>query len=128
MKYVLSIVLAISLFNCDNGKQLQHEVKTPTSFLTATSKQWNKNEKIISGTLSNKATKADYSNIVILVHYFSNTGYNLGTERVVDYYILKAGESRDYRADIHPPTTADSIDVTIERASYVDYNEKGKYD
>lgn len=84
--------------------------------------------RIINGTLINSATKADYSNIVILVHYFSNTGTNLGTERVSDYYILKAGESRDYSLDIHPANLTDSLAVTIERASYVDYDEKGKFE
>jgi len=128
MKILLLIILTITLFNCDNGEQLQQEIKNPTSFLTVTSRQWTNDGNFISGTVTNKATKADYSNIVILVHYFSNTGDNLGTERVNEYNILKNGESRDYQADIHPPISADSINVIIERASYVDYNEKGKYE
>ena len=127
MKNLLAVILAISLLHCDNKETLQEEINNPTIFLKIENKKWISEERVIGGTLTNSATKADYSNMVILVHYFSNTGTNLGTERVSDYYILKAGESRDYRLDIHPASLTDSIAVTIERASYVDYNEKGKF-
>ena len=124
MKNLLPVILAISLLNCDNNGMPQAEIKDPTIFLKIKNKKWMSEEMIIGGTLTNSATKADYSNIVILVHYFSNTHTNLGTERVSDYYILKAGESREYSLDIHPASLTDSIAVTIERASYVDYHEK----
>jgi hypothetical protein len=127
MKILLVIILMMSLTNCDNKDRLHDEIQNPLSFLTIKNNTWNE-ESVISGMLTNRATKADYSNIVILVHYFSDTGTNLGTERVSDYYILKAGESRDYNLDIHPASLTDSIAVTIERASYVDYNEKGKFE
>lgn len=117
----------MSLLNCDNKDRLQEEIKNPLSFLTVKNKKWI-GESAISGTLTNSAIKADYSNIVILVHYFSDKGTNLGTERVSDYYILKAGESRDYSLDIHPAILTDSLAVTIERASYIDYNEKRKFE
>ena len=125
MKNLFVIILSISLLNCDNKDILQEEIKNPLSFLTIINKKWI-GESVISGTLTNSAIKADYSNIVILVHYFSDKGTNLGTERVSDFYILKAGESRDYSLDIHPAILTDSLAVTIERASYIDYNQKGK--
>lgn len=125
MKNLFVIILSMSLLNCDNKDRLQEEIKNPLSFLTVKNKKWI-GESAISGTLTNSAIKADYSNIVILVHYFSDKGTNLGTERVSDYYILKAGESRDYSLDIHPAILTDSLAVTIERASYIDYNEKGE--
>lgn len=126
MKNLLAVILAISLLNCDSKETLREEIKNPTTFLKIKNKKWINEEKVIGGTLTNSASKADYSNIVILVHYFSDKGTNLGTERVSDFYILKAGESRDYSLDIHPAILTDSLTVTIERASYIDYNEKGK--
>jgi hypothetical protein len=128
MKKIIFTLLVITLFNCDNGGQVQEEIKSPTSFLLVKNETWLIGEKVIEGTVTNKATNADYSNIVILVHYFSNSGVNIGTERVNEYNILKAGQSREYKASINPPALVDNIKVTIERAAFVDYNEKGKYD
>jgi hypothetical protein len=127
MKNLFVIILSMTLLNCDNKYRLQDEIKNPLSFLTIENKKCIE-ESVISGTLTNSAIKADYSNIVILVHYFSDKGTNLGTERVSDFYILNAGESRDYSLDIHPAILTDSIAVKIERASYVDHNEKGKFE
>jgi hypothetical protein len=81
---------------------------------------WSLNSGHIEGTLTSNASKTDYANIVLIVQYHSEDGTKLGTERIVEFNILKAGESRTFKHIINPPSSTQNLNVIIDRAQFID--------
>jgi hypothetical protein len=121
MKWRVLILSTIILSNCDNSKQIKiAEQETPTTFLSIKETPWVNGSDYIEGTLANSASKTDYANIVMIVQFYSTDGSKIGTERIVEFEILKSGENRTYKHNIHPPSLTGRLEVIIDRAQFVD--------
>ena len=120
MKRIILLILTLVFGNCDNTKQVLAERNNPTDFLSCSGKPWNNESDYIEGTLTNSASKTDYGNIVMIVEFYNEKGGKIGTERIVEFEILKHGETRTYKHNIHPPNLVDNLRVVIDRAQFID--------
>ena len=120
MKRIVLLMLTMGFGNCDKTKQVLAERNNPTDFLSCMGKAWNNESDYIEGTLTNSALKTDYGNIVMIIEFYDVKGAKIGTERIVEFEILKHGQSRTYKHNIHPPNLVDNLKVVIDRAQFID--------
>ncbi len=119
MKWTILLLLTFGFSNCDDGKRVPAEHANPTAFLSNKGEPWNNESDYIEGTLTNSASKTDYLNIVLIVEFYNVKGDKIGTERIVEFEILKHGDTRKYKHNIHPPDLADNLMVVIDRAQII---------
>ena len=123
MRQLLFILLTFLMFNCRNTNNVLSEREKPTSYLSIKEETWTKGANVIVGTLTNSSSMTDYSNIVLIVQYYSADGKKIGTERLVEFFILNHGKSKKYKRDINPPSLTERLQTTIDRAQFLDYDE-----
>jgi hypothetical protein len=96
----------------------QTEKKDPKRFLTVTGSD-RKNligQRVIKGTISNKATVASYKDIDIELSFFSKTGALLEKDHEVIYETVAAGGSTSFKTKYFAPKGTDSVVMKIAGA------------
>lgn len=91
---------------------LEVEKANPTSFLTATG-TYNRTlfgKKIkVFGTVTNKATVANFKDITIEVIYYSQTNSEIEREKFVLYDYIPANSTKDFEWKINPPRGTNTV-------------------
>jgi hypothetical protein len=93
----------------------QTEKKNPKRFLTVEGSD-RKNligQRVIKGTVSNKATVASYKDVDIELSFYSETGALLEKDHEVIYETIKAGGSTSFKTKYFAPKGTDSVAMKI---------------
>jgi len=96
----------------------QTEKKNPKRFLTVEGSD-RKNligQRVIKGTISNKATVASYKDIDIELSFYSETGALLEKDHEVIYETITAGNSTNFKTKYFAPKGTDSVVMKIAGA------------
>ena len=90
-----------------------YERTHPIEFLTATG-TYNEtilgNKMKIHGSITNKATVANFKDIVIEVKYYSGTKTLIKTERFVVYDFVPAHSTKKFEWKVTPPSATETMD------------------
>lgn len=95
------------------------ENQTPTSYINHEG-TWRKNllgETVLEGTLSNKATIANFKDIVLNVVWMSKTNTDLKSENFVVYDFVRPGQSIKYKIKTYAPSAVANIRVGVASAT-----------
>ncbi len=93
----------------------QTEKKNPKRFLTVQGSD-RKNligQRVIKGTISNKATVASYKDVDIELSFYSATGALLEKDHEVIYETIAAGGSTSFKTKYFAPKGTDSVAMKI---------------
>lgn len=93
----------------------QTEKKNPKRFLTVDGHD-RKNligQRVIKGTVSNKATVASFKDVDIELSFFSKTGTLLEKDHEVVYETIAPGESTSFKTKYFAPKGTDSVAMVI---------------
>jgi hypothetical protein len=93
----------------------QTEKKTPKRFLTVEGSD-RKNligQRVIKGTISNKATVASYKDVDIELSFYSETGALLEKDHEVIYETIAPGGSTSFKTKYFAPKGTDSVAMKI---------------
>jgi len=96
----------------------QTEKKNPKRFLMVEGSD-RKNligQRVIKGTISNKATVASYKDIDIELSFYSETGALLEKDHEVIYETITAGNSTNFKTKYFAPKGTDSVVMKIAGA------------
>jgi hypothetical protein len=96
----------------------QTEKKNPKRFLTVEGSD-RKNligQRVIKGTISNKATVASYKDIDVELSFYSETGALLEKDHEVIYETIAAGGSTSFKTKYFAPKGTDSVAMKIAGA------------
>jgi hypothetical protein len=96
----------------------QTEKKNPKRFLTVEGSD-RKNligQRVIKGTISNKATVASYKDVDIELSFYSETGALLERDHEVIYETIAAGGSTSFKTKYFAPKGTDSVAMKIAGA------------
>lgn len=96
----------------------QTEKKNPKRFLSVTGND-RKNligQRVIKGTVSNKATVASYKDVDIELSFFSKTGALLEKDHEVIYETIAPGGSNSFKTKYFAPKGTDSVAMKIVAA------------
>ena len=91
------------------------EKKNPKRFLTVEGSD-RKNligQRVIKGTISNKATVASYKDIDVELSFYSETGALLEKDHEVIYETITAGNSTNFKTKYFAPKGTDSVVMKI---------------
>ncbi len=91
------------------------EKKNPKRFLTVEGSD-RKNligQRVIKGTISNKATVASYKDVDIELSFYSETGALLEKDHEVIYETITAGNSTNFKTKYFAPKGTDSVVMKI---------------
>ena len=94
------------------------EKKNPKRFLTVEGSD-RKNligQRVIKGTISNKATVASYKDVDIELSFYSETGALLEKDHEVIYETITAGNSTNFKTKYFAPKGTDSVVMKIAGA------------
>ena len=94
------------------------EKKNPKRFLTVEGSD-RKNligQRVIKGTISNKATVASYKDVDIELSFYSETGALLEKDHEVIYETISAGNSTNFKTKYFAPKGTDSVVMKIAGA------------
>ncbi|MBS1754701.1 MAG: hypothetical protein R2765_05170 [Ferruginibacter sp.] len=94
------------------------EKKNPTRFLTVDGHD-RKNligQRVIKGTISNKATVASYKDVDIELSFFSKTGALLEKDHEVVYETIAPGGTASFKTKYFAPKGTDSVAMKIVAA------------
>lgn len=96
----------------------QTEKKTPKRFLTVegTDRRNLIGQRVIKGTITNKATVAGYKDIDVEISFYSKTGALLEKSHEVIYETIAAGNSTSFKTKYFAPKGTDSIAMKIYAA------------
>ena len=129
------IVLSVVFASCDGDEKAeeakskdkyeqtketleQTEKKNPKRFLTVEGSD-RKNligQRVIKGTINNKATVASYKDIDIELSFYSETGALLEKDHEVIYETITAGNSTNFKTKYFAPKGTDSVVMKIAGA------------
>jgi hypothetical protein len=93
----------------------QTEKKNPKRFLTVEGSD-RKNligQRVIKGTITNKATVASYKDIDIELSFYSETGALLEKDHEVIYENIAAGNSTNFKTKYFAPKGTDSVAMKV---------------
>lgn len=96
----------------------QTEKKNPKRFLTVEGSD-RKNligQRVIKGTISNKATVASYKDVDIELSFYSETGTLLEKDHEVIYETIAPGSSTSFKTKYFAPRGTDSVSMKIAGA------------
>ena len=96
----------------------QTEKKNPKRFLSVEGSD-RKNligQRVIKGTISNKATVASYKDVDIELSFYSETGALLEKDHEVIYETITAGNSTNFKTKYFAPKGTDSVVMKIAGA------------
>lgn len=96
----------------------QVEKKNPRRFLTVggTDKRNLIGQRVIKGTISNRATVAGYKDIDVEISFYSKTGALLEKSHEVIYETVAAGNSTNFKTKYFAPKGTDSVAMKIYNA------------
>jgi ABC-type Fe3+-hydroxamate transport system substrate-binding protein len=96
----------------------QTEKKNPKRFLTVEGSD-RKNligQRVIKGTISNKASVASYKDVDIELSFYSETGALLEKDHEIIYETITAGNSTNFKTKYFAPKGTDSVVMKIAGA------------
>lgn len=96
----------------------QTEKKNPQRFLTVegTDRKNLIGQRVIKGTISNKASVATYKDVDIEISFYSETGALLEKDHEVIYESIAAGSSSNFKTKYFAPKGTDSVVMKIAGA------------
>lgn len=96
----------------------QTEKKNPKRFLTVegTDRKNLIGQRVIKGTISNKASVASYKDVDVEIYFYSETGALLEKDHEVIYETITAGNSTNFKTKYFAPKGTDSVAMKIAGA------------
>ncbi len=96
----------------------QTEKKNPQRFLTVegTDRKNLIGQRVIKGTITNKASVASYKDVDIEISFYSETGTLLEKDHEVIYETIAAGSSTSFKTKYFAPKGTDSVVMKIAGA------------
>ena len=73
-------------------------------------------QRVIKGTISNKATVASYKDVDVELSFYSETGALLEKDHEVIYETITAGSSTNFKTKYFAPKGTDSVAMKIAGA------------
>jgi hypothetical protein len=96
----------------------EQEKKDPVQFLTVSSTD-RKNligQKVVKGTVTNKASVASYKDIIVKVGFYSKTGVLLEEVKETVYEVVAPNHSASFKTKNFAPKGTDEVKVSIVSA------------
>lgn len=132
MTRFLFAVLMLCLVACGDGEQRfdtedyektrerleEKEKKSPRQFLEVASsdkRNWI-GQRVIRGTVTNKASVASYKDIELKIRFYSKTGVLLQENKEMVYELLAPKASTKFKSRDFAPKGTDSITITVVSA------------
>lgn len=93
----------------------QTEKKNPKRFLTVegTDRKNLIGQRVIKGTISNKASVASYKDVDVEISFYSETGALLEKDHEVIYETIAAGSSTNFKTKYFAPKGTDSVAMKV---------------
>ncbi len=129
MNRLLSFLLAAILFSCNSAEKKfdtdnyeknketleEKEKKNPQMFLVVTGHD-KKNligQRVIRGTIMNKASVCTYKDVQLKISFFSKTGVLLEENKETVYEIVQPNNSVKFKTKYFSPKGTDSVSIVV---------------